>query len=70
MYACERWGNNSNVAELLLFTYACERWGNNSNVAELCYRSGIKVALDVRQNLNNEITYIESGKFPLECKVK
>ena len=55
---------------MLSFKYACETWGYNSNVAELCYRSGIKVALDVRQNLSNEITYVESGKFPLECKVK
>ena len=46
-YACERWGNNSNVAELLLFTYACERWGNNSNVAELCYCSRMHVKYGV-----------------------
>ena len=38
-------------------TYACETWGSNVNEAELCYRSGIKVALNVRENSNNEIVY-------------
>ena len=43
-YACERWGNNSNVAELCY----CSRMhvkdgGNNSNVAELCYCSRMHV---------------------------
>ena len=51
-------------------TYACETWGSNVSEAELCYRSGIKVAMNVRENTNNEIIYIESGKYPIECKVK
>ena len=41
-------------------TYACEILGNKSSVAELCYRSDIKVALDVRQTLSNEIYLISS----------
>ena len=48
-------------------TFACETWGSNVSEAELCYRSGIKVALNVRENTNNEIVYIESGKYPIEC---
>ena len=51
-------------------TYTCETWGSNVSEAELCYRSGIKVALNVRENTNNEIVYIESGKYPIQCKVK
>ena len=31
---------------------------------------GIKTALDIRDNVNNEIVYIESNKFPLECRIK
>ena len=83
-YACETWGSNVNEAELCLsvkldvldtcistsITYACETWGSNVNEAELSYRSGIKVAMNVRENTNNEIIYIESGKYPIECKVK
>ena len=40
------------------------------NESELCYRSGLKTALSVRQNVNNEIVYIESGKWPLPSRVK
>ena len=47
-------------------TYGCETWGRYVNEAELCYRSGLKTALNVRQNVNNEIVYIESGKWPLQ----
>ena len=51
-------------------TYACETWGRYVNESELCYRSGLKTALSVRQNVNNEIVYIESGKWPLPSRVK
>ena len=37
---------------------------------ELCYRAGLKVALSIRANMNNEIVYVESGKYPLHCHVK
>ena len=50
--------------------YASETWGNNSKEADVCYRSGLKTALSVRKNTNNEIIYVESGKFPLHCKVQ
>ena len=36
----------------------------------MCYRSGLKTTLNVRQNLNNEIVYIESGKWPLCPRIK
>ena len=51
-------------------TYGCETWGSHCNEAELCYRTGLKTALNVRQCLNNEIVYIESGKWPLRPRIK
>ena len=51
-------------------TYACETWGSNINEAELCYRAGLKCALSIRENINNEIIYLESGRFPLACRIK
>ena len=50
--------------------YACETWGNNVYDAELIYRHGLKTALDIRNNVNNEIVYVETGMFPLECDIK
>ena len=43
-------------------TYGCEMWGRYVNEVEVCYRSGLKVALNVRENVNNDIVYIESRK--------
>ena len=51
-------------------TYGCETWGNYCKEADLCHRSGLKTALNVRQCLNNEIVYIETGKWPLHCRIK
>ena len=50
--------------------YGCETWGTNVNDAERCYRAGLKTAMNVRQNLNNEIAYIETGKLPLRVIIK
>ena len=50
--------------------YACETWGSNTSVTEVMYRAGIKTALGIRTNINSEIVYLESGSFPLECKIK
>ena len=50
--------------------YGCETWGNCLKDVELCYRSGLKTALNVRVNLNNEIVYIEAGKWPLCAQIK
>ena len=51
-------------------TYGCETWGANVNDVERCYRAGLKTGLNVRQNLNNEIVHIESGKLPLKARIK
>ncbi len=37
---------------------------------ETLYRSGLRTALAIRNTTGNEISYIESGQFPLECKIK
>ena len=50
--------------------YSAETWGPNVQDVEFIYRTGVKTALDIRENINNEITYIESNTFPLECKIK
>ena len=50
--------------------YDCEVWGKHFRDVEIIYRSGIKVALGIRCGTNNEIVYIESGKYPLESKIK
>ena len=36
----------------------------------MCYRSSLKTALSITDNINNEIIYVESGKYPLACKIK
>ena len=50
--------------------YGCETWGRSSEIAEIFYRSGLRTALDVRENVNNEILYIETGRYPLQCRIK
>ncbi len=50
--------------------YSSETWGPNVHDVEFIYRTGIKMALDIRDNINNEISYIESNTFPLECRIK
>lgn len=50
--------------------YACETWGSIPSELEVLYRTGLKNALSIRQNMNNEIVYIETGKTPLEIRIK
>ena len=50
--------------------YSSETWGSNFHDIDYIHRSGIKTALGVRQNVNNEIVYIESNTFPFICKIK
>ena len=50
--------------------YGCEVWGRCFHDVETIYRLGVKCALGIRSNTNNEIVYIEAGKHPLECKIK
>ena len=35
----------------------------------MIYRSGLRTALGIRSNINNEIIYTESGKYPLKCRI-
>ena len=59
---------NTCVSASLL--YGCEVWGT-SNVAKLesLYRHGLRTALSIRNNVNNEIVYLETGDMPLEVRV-
>ena len=50
--------------------YGCETWAKCCTDVEQPYRSGLKIALNVRQNLNNEIVHVETGKLPLSGKIK
>ena len=50
--------------------YGCETWGMNKlRNAESAFRQGLKAALSVRDCINNEIVYIESGEWPLEIRI-
>ena len=51
--------------------YGCECWGNCiPKEIEIAYRMPLKTALSIRNNTSNEIVYIESGMYPLECIIK
>ena len=39
------------------------------NTVEVAYRQGIKQALSIRESVNTEIVYIESGKLPLYIRI-
>ena len=51
--------------------YSCETWSQftPTNI-EVAYRIGIKTALNIRYSCCNEVLYIESGLYPLECEIK
>ena len=52
-------------------TYGCETWaGYIPKDVEVLYRSGIKTAMAIRQNTNNEIVYVESNLYPLERNIE
>ena len=50
-------------------TYGSETWGTFSKEADTANRCGLKTALGVRHSTNTEIVHIETGKFPLHCKI-
>ena len=51
-------------------TYGCEVWGESKiPKLEAIYRQGLKTALSVRNNVNNEIVYTETGTLPLEVRI-
>ena len=59
---------NSCVSASLI--YGCETWGTYSlKKIETIYRQGLKTALSVRECVNNEIVYTESGEWPLEVRI-
>ena len=49
--------------------YASETWADNGKEVEVIFRNGLRAALGVRTNINNEILYIESGRYPLKCRI-
>ena len=51
-------------------TYGSETWADHcENQVEIIYRTGLRTALGIRSNINNEIVYVESGKYPLKCRI-
>ena len=51
-------------------TYGCEVWGEAKvSKLEALYRQGLKSALSVRNSVNNEIVYIETGSWPLQVRI-
>ena len=59
---------NTCVVPALL--YASETWGSRFHEIEPIYRDALRTALGIRPTFNNNITYIESGMYPLECRIK
>ena len=50
--------------------YRCETWGISIiKSVETIYRQGLKTALSIRDCINNEIVYIESGEVLLEIRI-
>ena len=50
--------------------YGCEVWGKAKiSKLESLHRHGLKAALSIRNNINNEIVYVESGEKPLEVRI-
>ena len=50
--------------------YGCETWGRYISYVEQPYRAGLKTALNARVNVNNEIVHVETGRCPLNAKIK
>ena len=52
-------------------TYSCETWSDVlPQEIESIFRMGLKTALSIRFNTCNEITYIESGMYPVSYGIK
>ena len=59
-----------NSCAISSLSYSSETWGKyNGKGIETLVRTGIKTALSIRNNTPNEITYIESDQYPLECSI-
>ena len=50
--------------------YGCETWGEcYFDNLETIYREGVKTALSIRESINNEIVYLESGTWPVQINI-
>ena len=54
----------------LRLIYGAETWTDYGTEVEVIYTSGLRTALGIRTNINNEIVYIESNRFPLKCRIE
>ena len=53
------------------YLYGCDVWGNyNCSVIETLHRKALRTALSIRDSVNNEIVYVESGQYPLSCTIQ
>ena len=51
--------------------YGCESWGGESTgKLESIYHMGLKRALSIRVTTNDDITYIDAGRFPLLMTIR
>ena len=62
--------NVLNTCASASLTYGCEVWGGAKiPKLEALYRQGLKTALSVSNNVNNEIVYFETGAWPLQIRI-
>ena len=60
-----------NICATASLLYCCETWSNCTYTKlESLYRKGIRYALSIRNNTNNEIVYLESSPVPLFIQIK
>ena len=51
-------------------TYSCETWGSSPlNNVEVLQRKALKITLNIKYNISNEIAYTESGFKPLKAMI-
>ena len=53
-----------------VLTYSCEIWSSLplTNI-EILHRKALKISLNIKYNIPNEITYVESGFKPLKAMI-
>ena len=54
---------------IFTFLWRAETWANFGDEIEVIYRDGLRTALGIRTNINNEIVYVESQRFPVKCRI-
>ena len=50
-------------------SYGAETWANFGDEIEVICRNGLRTALGIRTNINNEMVYVESQRFPVRCRI-